>query len=207
MRHEFPVGGPVNVSARLRSSDMEIVVDDSAARVTVDVDAITGGENVVTATRVEMSGDILTIDVPKQSGALFRSIGRVAIRLAVPGGSSLKADSGSGDITVRGSLVRFDIKTGSSDVVLDRVSGSAGLTAASGDVTVRHAVSGQIQAKTSSGELTVGVPHGTAAYLDCSAVSGRVASDLDAGGEPDGDEKSVVLRLRSVSGDIRIRRA
>lgn len=276
MRYEFEALGPVIVAATMRSSDLDLTVSDRASQVLVDVIALKGGEGVASATRVEFAGNRLIIEVPKSVGPLFRSAGPVRVEVHVPPGASLEAESGSGDIGVRGPLMRLEARagsgdltfgsvgeatvtvgsgdvalevvdslratagsgdiwigrvsgraefragsgdivvndgrdiigvTGSGDIVLGRVEGSASVSTGSGTLTVRHAIEGQILAKAASGDVLVGVARGTAALLDCNSVSGRVTSDLVGGEAPGDEEKGVVLRLRTVSGDIRIRRA
>jgi len=132
--------------------------------------------------------------------------------------------SGSGDIRLGRSHGRSELRTGSGDVVVDDAtdvsvstgSGDATIAAAagrvqlasgSGDLVVRSIQHGEVGAKAASGDVLVGIVRGTAALLDCSSISGRVSSDLEAGDEPGEEENGVVVRLRTVSGDIRVQRA
>ena len=48
---------------------------------------------------------------------------------------------------------------------------------------------------------------GSAALLDISTMSGRVNSELEAGGAPQGDEKQVELVLNTMSGNVNVARA
>lgn len=276
MRYEFETTGPITVAARMRSSDLAVIVTEMAGPAVVDVHPHKGGDDVVAATRVEMVGDRLEIVVPKTSGSLFRVSGSVRVRVSVPPGSSLEVETGSGDIRTEGALARIEgrsgsgdvvaehaedvrltsgsgdvtfervgtiratagsgdlrigdaaaraelrtgsgdisiaraadmtVVTGSGDVVVEASSGNLSLAAGSGDLTVRQAEEGEIHAKTASGDVLVGVMSGTAALLDCSSVSGHVTTGLSSGDAPSDDEKGVVLRLRAVSGDIRVERA
>lgn len=276
MRYEFEVTGPVTIDAMTRSSDLEVVVSDDAAVVSVDVDPVRGSERLVEATRVEMAANRLTIDVPRSEGSLFRPQASVTVRVVVPPGTSVEVVAGSGDIRGRGVLARAEIKTGSGDVALDavedmrvvtgsgdlstndvgqlnassgsgdvrlhRVSGQGRVTTgsgdiyiadcadltgstgsgdivierlqgavtfrtASGDLVVRSAVAGDLQVTTASGDVLIGIEQGTAALLDCRAVSGRVSSDLEASDAPEGHVDTLMVRCRSVSGDIRVQRA
>lgn len=125
-------------------------------------------------------------------------LGRVAARSHVR--------TGSGDVLVA-SVTDLSMVTGSGDAVVDELTGSVSLTSGSGDLQVRRVLEGEVVAKAASGDVVVGVAAGTAAMLDVSSVSGRVSSDLSAGEAPTGDERGVVLRLRSVSGDVRVQRA
>lgn len=147
------------------------------------------------------SGDVTV----ESAGAASITTGSGDIRL---GRSSATAElrAGSGDITVE-DAADVRLVTGSGDAVIGRSDGAVTLATGSGDLVLRSASGGEVQARSASGDVLVGVAPGTAALLDCSSVSGRVSSDLEAGDAPGDDERGVVLRLRSVSGDIRVHRA
>lgn len=132
------------------------------------------------------------------SGSGDVRLGRVAARSHVR--------TGSGDVSVA-SVTDLSMVTGSGDAVVDDLMGSATLTSGSGDLQVRRVVEGEVTAKAASGDVVIGVAAGTAAMLDVSSISGRVSSDLSAGDAPTEEERGVVLRLRSVSGDVRVQRA
>lgn len=144
--------------------------------------------------------------------------------VTVESAETLRVTSGSGDVRIGRSMTRAELRTGSGDVSvqdaadLSVITGSGdasvgstrglvSVSSGSGDITVGRADEGEVQAKVASGDVVVGVPHGTAALLDCSSVSGRVTSDLVSGDGPGESEKGVVLRLRAVSGDVLVRRA
>lgn len=276
MQHQFDINGPLTIAAVLRSSDLTVTASEDVRTAVIVVTPRRGAEAIAEQTRVELVGDRLVIEVPKPQGFLFGSSGSLIIEAIVPVGSSLEAESGSGDVRGRGRLARADIRNGSGDVELEHAadarvrSGSGDVTLAdigmaslncgsgdirlrratgrtdirtgsgditveeaaeltvetgsgdamvghvlgrlqlstgSGDLTVRRASEGEVMAKSASGDIVVGVPHGTAALLDCSTVSGRLISDLEPGEAPEGEEARVVLRLRSVSGDVRVQRA
>jgi DUF4097 and DUF4098 domain-containing protein YvlB len=138
---------------------------------------------------------------------------------------NIKADSASGDIAV-GSLVGDGrIATASGDARIDRVEGdvtfqaaSGNLTvgtlrgnlraqAASGSVTVAVATAGALTAHTSSGDVEVGIPEGTAARLELTTGSGVVDNRLGASDGPVAGDETLIVHARTGSGDISIRRA
>lgn len=276
MRYEYESTGPVTLAAKMRASDLVVIASESAPLVTVDVEPRRGGDDLAAATRVEMSGGRLDVSVPKSIGGLFGSRGSVHVTVTLPPGSSMDAETGSGDIRTEGPLARAEIKSGSGDVSLESVedirltvgsgdvniggTGAAVVTAGSGDIrlgrstgrselrtgsgdivvqdvadislatgsgdvmvtsaaghvqlasgsgdlVIRTITHGEVSAKAASGDVTVGVAAGTAALLDCSSISGSVHSDLRAGDEPGEGEHGVVLRMRTVSGDIMVQRA
>lgn len=147
------------------------------------------------------SGDVSLIDV----GSATVTSGSGDIRIRTCSGRT-EVRTGSGDVDVEGSG-DLSVSTGSGDVQIASAAGRVQLGSGSGDLVVRSISHGEVSAKTASGDVLVGIAHGTAALLDCSSISGRVGSDLDAGDEPGDGENSAMVRLRSVSGDIRVHRA
>lgn len=141
------------------------------------------------------------------------------------GVSTIRASSGSGNVYVENCHGPVDVNTASGDVraaaladhsELNTASGDievgvitayASAKTASGDVRVRHIVQGALEAKTASGDVTIGVASGTAAKLDCTTVSGRVRSDLDATEAPAEGERTVAVSAKTLSGSITVTRS
>ncbi len=119
---------------------------------------------------------------------------------------ALTTRTGSGDVTVT-SPRHLESTSGSGNITVEALQGTARLRTASGDTRVRCAVSGQLDAKSSSGDVRVAVARGTAVLLDCSTVSGRMGCALDASGEPAPDEPTLELRARTVNGNLTVDRA
>jgi DUF4097 and DUF4098 domain-containing protein YvlB len=124
---------------------------------------------------------------------------------AVTGNVSIAAASGSTTIgQLDGELV---FKAASGDLSVARLCGGVRAKTASGSVTVATAVRGAISAFTSSGEIGVGVAQGTAARLDVITGSGAVTNLLEpADGPAEGDD-TLLVQVRTGSGDIDIHRA
>ncbi|TDE95884.1 hypothetical protein EXU48_06395 [Occultella glacieicola] len=202
------------------SSRLRVEVDVPSG---TDLDVESGSGDVITSGQLAAvrarsgSGDVeirAAADLDSTSGSGDVTVGTVGSGHLVSGSGdlhighagSLEVRTGSGDVSVdQGNDV--DAATGSGDITIKEVGGRVGLRTGSGDLVVRRALDGEITAKAASGDVTVGVPHGTAAMLDCSAVSGSVRSELAPGDGPDGEGGAVVLRLRTVSGDVLVRRA
>jgi DUF4097 and DUF4098 domain-containing protein YvlB len=146
------------------------------------------------------------------------------VRVGVATDASIK--TGSGDITVGRSDGELSVTTGSGDIRVDELGGEAELKTASGeidvsssageveaktasgDIAIRGAAEGVVQVKSASGDVTVGVAQGTATLLDCSSVTGRVRSALEPSDAPaESEERRLIVKARSVSGNITINRA
>jgi Toastrack DUF4097 len=140
----------------------------------------------------------------------------------------LATKSASGDLTHRGE-VESDavVKTVSGDVRLERVGGSLRCQSVSGDVDVAW-VGGEVETKTVSGDLRlgsvrageasftsvsgdveIGIAAGSFLDVDAGSVSGDLSSEVPLSSVSDGDDggPTVVLRGKTVSGDVKVFRA
>ena len=88
--------------------------------------------------------------------------------------------------------------------VVDRV--RAERAAAERDIRVGAVRGAELHANSASGDVMVGVPTGTKVWLDLNTVSGSTASDLQMTGEPVSDGPVATVQVRTISGDIQIRR-
>ena len=77
----------------------------------------------------------------------------------------------------------------------------------SGDLIVRRAASGSVRANGASGDISIGIEEGTAAWLDVSTVSGRVSQELGESEAPRADQQRVEITAHTVSGDLRVHRS
>jgi DUF4097 and DUF4098 domain-containing protein YvlB len=120
---------------------------------------------------------------------------------------SARLTTGMGDIDVGQLTGVAELNTGTGDIRAGEVSGVAKIKNANGDVHVAEAVRGSVNARTGYGLIEVGIPHGTAAWLDLSTGWGEVRNNLDRSGPPEPGEESVEVRAHSGYGDITINRA
>jgi DUF4097 and DUF4098 domain-containing protein YvlB len=123
------------------------------------------------------------------------------------GAASARLGTGMGDVEIGRVTGAADLSTGSGDIRAGALHGAAVLKNANGDVRVAEAVQGSVEARTGYGEIQVGIPDGTAAWLDLSTGYGQVRNDLDRTGPPEPGEESVEVRAHSGYGDITINRA
>jgi hypothetical protein len=171
-------------SAKTASADVSCVGELGALRASTasgDVTAatVTGELEVQTA-----SGDVLVNSV----------------------GSDAKVSTASGDVQLARIGGEAQISTASGDVILGQCASSVSAHTASGDVDLRAVSAGRISANSASGDLTVGVVPGISVYLDLASTSGDISSAL---AESDGDDSgpAVEIKCRTLSGDVRVRRA
>jgi putative adhesin len=196
------------------------------------VPAKTGLDVDVKSADVKLSGELGRVAVDAASGDIvIDHAAELAVRTAsgdvtcnsvagdgsvssASGDAHVRSIAGSGELSTASGDVRVDrvdgdirVRSASGDIGLGRVGGSATARTASGDVRIASVRRGDVDVDSKSGDVEIGVPFGTAAWLDVSSVSGSVSSALDASDAPGDEVERVTIRARSISGDVRLRRA
>ena len=126
-------------------------------------------------------------------------MGETRIEVTAPVGTRVRANSVSGDITVRGTRGEVEVATVSGDVLVSDVSGDVSVGSVSGRVTIREArvrtlrassVSGDIsydglfdregsyRFNSHSGSVHFSLPADAGATLELETFSGRISSDF-----------------------------
>jgi DUF4097 and DUF4098 domain-containing protein YvlB len=186
----------VDVTVRL-PSDSRIMARTASADVTVDGRLASADINTASGdTRIEhIAGDLRRHSASGDTH--FRRVD-----------GALNADGASGD--VRGGIVGGDLttKSASGDVVVEAIGGSVRATSASGDFQLGNVARGQTNIHSASGDVLIGVAEGTAVWMDVSTISGDTRSELNVSdSSPTGSSATLELSIRTVSGDVIIRRA
>jgi DUF4097 and DUF4098 domain-containing protein YvlB len=173
-----------------------------------DVDAASGSGDVEIdeATEADVrtgSGDIAVRVVHgncnTKSGSAEVTLGKIS--------GDCDVLSGSGDVLIDEVVGKVKIKAGSGDIILKTCGDGVDAMAGSGDLLLKRVDRGRVKAKTGSGDVTVGVADGTAAYLDVSTVTGDVSSELDGTESPVEGELTAEIFIQTGSGDVVLQRA
>jgi DUF4097 and DUF4098 domain-containing protein YvlB len=153
--------------------------------------------------------------------SLKTGIGDISVERAT---GHAEVTAGSGEVRVRALQSTAVIKNSNGDTWVGQASGDlrvsaangniavdvarAGVVAksANGDVRLGEAVRSSVVLETKLGDLEVGIPEGTAAWLDVRAAAGRVHNALDAAEAPDPSADILEVRARTTAGDVVIRR-
>lgn len=156
--------------------------------------------------RVRTASGDLSLD--RVDGSLTVKTASGDLRLESVAGAA-EVHSVSGDVEVGTALDRLDVNSVSGDVVVGDVRGPVSISSISGDQRLRTAGPGDIALKAVSGDVEVAARPGLRLRLDVNSVSGTITSDLDVGEAPSGagDRPTAEVRIRTVSGDVRLARA
>ena len=121
---------------------------------------------------------------------------------------TLTAKSASGDIDIRSVGGPSTVNTVSGDVRIGRTEQTALVNSVSGDIDL-EAVGAAVRISAVSGDVNVAARPGLALWIDAQSVSGTMQSELEVADLPpvDAGESPVELRVRTVSGDVRISRS
>lgn len=164
------------------------------------------------------TGSSLDLTTASANAQLTGRFGRVTAKSA--SGAVTVAGEVNDDITVRNVSGDVDIAHARANVRYQSVSGAlsvaradGSVTAASvsGDVALGALSAGTVQIQSVSGDIELGVARGSELEVDANSSSGELASEVElsdrrdsSAGEPAG---LVVIRVRTVSGNVHIRRA
>jgi len=132
---------------------------------------------------------------------------KVQVRIRVPHGTTLKAETGAADLRATGRYSDFETRTGAGDISIDEVEHDAAVKVATGDVQINR-VGGKLKVQTAAGDLKVGPVGGDAEVktaagdISLEEVGGSVtvhsaSGDLRVGAVTEGK-----VELKSVSGDM-----
>ncbi|HEY6075601.1 MAG TPA: DUF4097 family beta strand repeat-containing protein [Gaiella sp.] len=205
-RHEVTVRVPKREAGRFgiawgRGPELEVVVrcpagsDLELTTHSADLEALgaLGDVGIRSA-----SGDVNVLDTAKL--ALTTASGDLSAG-AVAG--TLTVKSASGDVDVQAVSGKANVGTVSGDLQLGRAGEAATLSTVSGDIDLGLAEA-SVHANSVSGDVAVAMRPGLSLWLDVQSVSGEIASELGVEDGPAGEGEPVELRVRTVSGDVRI---
>ena len=113
----------------------------------------------------------------------------------------------NGDTWIGSAAGDLRVSAANGSIAIDAARASVVAKSANGDVRLGEAVRKSVVLETSIGDLEVGIPAGTAAWLDVRAAAGKVHNSLDAAAAPDATAETVEVRARTTVGDVVIRRS
>jgi hypothetical protein len=154
---------------------------------------------------LDLSAPYGEVDVREVGGRLDLEAGHSRTRIgSVAGEARIRAAHGSVDLGVTHGAVDARL---SGALTIDTALADVTARSAHGALRIRSAVAGTIRLENGYADVEVGVPDGTAAWLDASSEHGAVRNELTAGPGPEDAESTVELHLSSSWADVVVRRA
>lgn len=154
---------------------------------------------------LDLSAPYGEVDVREVRGDLDLDAGHARVRIgSVAGTARVRASHGSVDLGVTHGPVDA------------RLSGALTIETALTDVTARSAhgvlrigaaTAGTVRLENGYADVEVGVPAGTAAWVDAASAHGVVRNELTAGAAADDTERTVELHLSTSWADVVVRRS
>jgi DUF4097 and DUF4098 domain-containing protein YvlB len=112
----------------------------------------------------------------------------------------------NGDTWVGRAAGELRVNAANGNIAIDVAQAGVVAKSANGDVRLGEAVRDTVVLETKLGDLEVGIPEGTAAWLDVRAGAGRVRNALEAADAPGPSAETVEVRARTTAGDVVIGR-
>jgi DUF4097 and DUF4098 domain-containing protein YvlB len=145
------------------------------------------------------------VSVGRASGHAEVTVGSGDVRLRELATSAVVKNSNRDTwIGSAGGDLRINAANGS--ISVDLAQASVVAKSSNGDVRLGEVARGSVVLETALGDLEVGIPEGTPAWLDARATAGRVENTLEAASEPGASAETVEVRARTTAGNVLIRR-
>jgi DUF4097 and DUF4098 domain-containing protein YvlB len=179
-----------------------LVFGDNGLRVQARVPHGAGAKVKTASADTEITGQLRALDVNGVSGDV-RVHGDIAEEATVK--------TVSGDVELERVHGDLSVQTVSGDTRVRGIAGSADAKSVSGDIRLESLTAGDARFSSVSGDIEIGIAAGSLLDVDAGSTSGDLASEVPLATEPPSGEEvaapTVVLRGRTVSGDVRVFRA
>jgi DUF4097 and DUF4098 domain-containing protein YvlB len=213
LRHWLPgnTGGSVSVTIELPAGSS---VQASGGLADFDFDGPLGECRIKTGLGRVQVGAVQTLTIKSGTGDI--GVDHVAGHADIRAGSGevrvreldttavIKNSNGDTWIGDAGGDLRVNAANG--NIAVDVARATVAAKSANGDVRLGEVARGSVVLETHLGDLEVGIPEGTAAWLDLRSTAGRVHNALDAAADPGPAADTVEVRARTTVGDVVVRR-
>jgi hypothetical protein len=164
-----------------------------------------GQIRVEQADALSLKTSIGDIALDRATGHAELTAGSGEIRVRELGSTGVIKNS-NGDTWVGRAAGELRVSAANGNIAIDTAQAGVVAKSANGDVRLGQAVRNTVVLETKLGDLEVGIPEGTAAWLDVRARAGRVHNALEAADSPGPSAETVEVRARTTAGDVVISR-
>ena len=209
----FETPQPISVVLELRVADVRVAAGDRADTIVQVQPSDSSRRDDVTAaehTRVEYADGRLLVKGPRRlrEWSPFSDGGSIDVDIELPAGSHLSGHTAAGGFRCTGSLGRCELKSSAGDISLDRASRVKLATA--GDIKLER-VTGDAELTTATGAVRAGEIDGSAVIKNSNGDTriGEVGGDLRvkaANGDIDVNHSHGSVSAKTANGRIRVGR-
>ncbi|MYQ44524.1 DUF4097 family beta strand repeat protein [Streptomyces sp. SID4985] len=214
---KFDTTAPISAVLDIPAGRVQFIAADRADT-TVDVRPANPSKSrdvkAAEQTVVAFADGVLRVTAPAADKQLFGPSGSLEVTVQLPAGSGVEVKAAAtglrgvgrlGDVVFDGAYQQIKIDEAASvrltvtdgDVEVGRLSGSAEISTARGDIRIAEAERGTLVLRTQSGDISVGAAPGVSAALDAGTGYGRVSNTLKNDGTVELD-----IRATTSHGDI-----
>ncbi|MCU1480443.1 MAG: hypothetical protein JWQ19_1229 [Subtercola sp.] len=198
VRIELPIGSTTTLVSAYGGVRTRGRLGDS------DVTASYGRVQVESTGSLRLKAPYGEVEIDDVAGDLDLTAGHARLQIARIGGlANIRGSHGDIELGAVGGDV--DART-SGAVTIGCPAGNVSIRTAYGALRIREVGTGTVRLENGYAGIEVGVPAGTAAWIDAASKQGTVRNELTSENGPEGAERTVELRLRANYGDILIHR-
>jgi Toastrack DUF4097 len=207
----FETPQPIAVELELRLADVRVIAGDRADTIVQVRPTDSSKRDDVAAaeqTRVEYDGGRLLVKAPRRLREFspFSDGGSIDVEIELPAGSDLTGHTAAGGFRCTGTLGRCELKSSAGGISVDRVARAKLITA--GDIRLERA-SGDAELTTATGDVLAGAIEGSAMIKNSNGDIriGEVGGDLRvraANGDIEVDRSYGSVSVKTANGHIRV---
>ncbi len=197
------ITAPPGCRAAVRTGSAPIVITG-----TVGGAALKSGSGDVRLDRLDGDGQVATgsgdITVAATAAPASLRSGSGDVRVGHVG-APLTVSTGSGAVHLERVEAAVVAKTGSGDLAVGSTAEPVRFTTASGNLGIEVVEASEVEAKTASGDVRVGVRAGTPVWTDVSTLAGSVRNELESLGAPADGQPHARVSATTISGGVHLR--
>ena len=196
---ELPAGSHVRASGQMTDFGVEGRLGDTRIKTGMGQIALDAVDTL------NVKSGISDVTVDRATGHAEVTVGSGDVRVRELATSAVIKNS-NGDTWIGSAAGDLRVNAANGSISVDLAQASVVAKSSNGDVRLGEVARGTVVLETSLGDLEVGIPEGTPAWLDARASAGRVENALEAAAAPDPSAESVEVRARTTAGNVVIRR-
>lgn len=190
-----------SIEAKLGSADLQADGDLGDCRVRTGL----GSVRLATTASVDVTSGAGDLAVERVTGRAELTTASGQVHLGEANGNAVVKNS-NGTTRIDATTSHLRVRAANGDIEVGRARGDVVAKSANGSLRLDEMVEGTAVLETQVGDIEVGIPAGTTAWLDLDATAGSVRNELDTAPSPDTSDETAKVRARTTLGQILVRR-